>query len=532
MGAPAHEAPGSVERVLASRGRALDGEAQRIMEAGFGRSFSHVRLHDDAAAAGSARELGAHAYATGPHVVFGAGRYEPSSPAGRHLLAHELSHVVQQGGGAVGAGPIQRYTAYSASDQASGSSRGWVHPGSEDMRVSDDGQMAVDDKGWNPNTNKRAWATPALIAASNSMLGAQNSRAGLRAKSGGQSISGSAPEGGAASTLTEIEPYRFAGGHFSLASDCGTACRQIIGSGPVGTRDVAVIRREAQPGSAGTGGAVAGGILGGIVGGVLGAALGSLLGPVGAVLLGIGGAIAGAYFGSKLGRRLARRDPVEAHEEYTQPRTYHGGDPTTPEEFSGEVYQRELGGATREEALQRYAALSDGERDDFDRRHGINRYARPHVGEGITIGTEYRMPGYSDPSGSSWNFHYAADVMDSGHDYLTLESAAGWGIDDWIFYMYGPPSKQQSFQEEQAATGSHGTRQTSLVVLPERRLDVQTTAETVLQTTGGPVTLPAGQKLRVLERRTPLGGTEEVRVRVADGPNAGAEGWLPAGAIG
>ena len=502
------------------------------MEARFGVDFSGVRVHDDARAAASAAELDAAAFTVGDDVVFGSGRYEPGGYEGRRLLAHELAHTVQQRRGPLGAEPIQRYTAYSSDVQSRGESRGWTHPGSEDMRVSDDGQMAVDDKGWNPGTNKRAWTTPALIAHSNAILGAQGSRAGLRPKPGGHAVSGSAPEGGAAATLTEIEPFKPGGGVFSLISDCGHACRQIIGSGPVGSRDVAVLRREARPGSPGTGGAWAGGIIGLIGGAAAGAALGSLAGPVGAVLLGIAGGIAGAWGLSKLGRWLARRAPEEAREEYTTPRTYHGGDPTTPEEFSGELYQRELGGATREEALQRYAAMSEGERDDFDRRHGINRYARPRIGEGITIGTEYRMPGYADPTASAWNFHYAATVLDSGHDYMTLESAAGWGISDWIFYMYGPPSKRQSFHEEQAATGSHGTRQTSLVVLPEFRLDVQTKAAgTALRTSTGTISLPAGQSLRVLERRTPPGGAEEVRVRVVGGANDGVEGWVPAGAI-
>ena len=527
-------ADAAAERVLGRGGRPLDPGARRFMEAGFGRNFGDVRVHTDGAAGHSAAALDAHAYTSGRELVFAHGRYDPSTPAGRRLLAHELAHVVQQRR-SPSPGPIQRFTAYSSAAQSSGDSRGWVHPGSEGMRVSDDGQMATDDKGWNPGTNKRAWTTPALIATSNSTLSAQGSRAGLREKGGGTTISGSAPEGGAASTLKEIEPFRPSGGMFSLISDCGHACRQIIGSGPVGSRDVAVFRREARPGSPGTGGAIAGGIIGGLVGGALGSLLFLIPGPAGVVLgiVGlIGGAIAGAIGGAKLGRRLAKRDPVEAHEEYSSPQTYHGGPPSTPEDFSAELYQRELGGATPEEGLQRYAAMSEGERDEFDRRHGINRYARPRVGEGITIGSEYRMPGFADPTGSAWNFHYAAAVLDSGHDYVTLETAAGWGVADWIFYMYGPPSKKQSFQEEQASTGTHGTRQTSLVVRPEFRLDVLAASPgTTLRSTSGPVSLPLGQALRVLERRTATGGTEEVRVRVVGGPDDSVEGWVSAGAI-
>jgi hypothetical protein len=520
--APAHV---HVEDALASTGRPLDPSTRRSMEARFGHDFSRVRLHDDALATNAAREVRAAAFTVGEDIVLG------SAPGATRVLAHELAHVVQQRRETHGA-PIQRYTAYSSDDQSRGNSNGWLHPGSGDMRVSDDGQMAVDDKGWNPGTNKRAWTTPAMIAASNAVLAAQGSLAALRAKPGGHAVSGSSPTGGAAAALTEMEPFKPGGGPFSLISDCGHACRQIIGSGPVGSRDVAVLRREARPGSAGTGGAVAGGILGFLGGAAAGAALGSLAGPLGAIAGGIVGGLAGLFGGSKLGRWLARRDPEEANEEYTSPQTYHAGPPSTPEEFSGELYKRELGGATREEALQRYAAMSEDERDKFDRHHGINRYARPRVGEGVTIGTEYKMPGYADPTANAWNFHYAATVLESGHDYMTLETAAGWGIADWIFYMYGPPSKRQSFHEEQAATGAHGTRQTSLVVLPEFRLDVRTTGPgTALRAASGAITLPAGQRLRVLERRTRTGGTEEVRVRVVGGPSDGVEGWVPAGAI-
>ena len=58
--------------------------------------FGGVRVHADARAAESARQLGAHAFTLGRHIVFGEGEYTPHSPAGRELLAHELSHVMQQ----------------------------------------------------------------------------------------------------------------------------------------------------------------------------------------------------------------------------------------------------------------------------------------------------------------------------------------------------------------------------------------------------------------------------------------------------
>jgi hypothetical protein len=63
-----------------------------------GFDFSRVRVHNDERAAESARSVGALAYTVGEHVVFGAGQYAPGSPGGQQLLAHELTHVIQQRG--------------------------------------------------------------------------------------------------------------------------------------------------------------------------------------------------------------------------------------------------------------------------------------------------------------------------------------------------------------------------------------------------------------------------------------------------
>jgi hypothetical protein len=90
--------PASVDRVLASPGTPLAPVLQQSMEKHFGYDFSQVRVHSNAAAAKSARDVSAYAYAVGQHIVFGAGQFAPATPAGRRLLAHELTHVVQQSG--------------------------------------------------------------------------------------------------------------------------------------------------------------------------------------------------------------------------------------------------------------------------------------------------------------------------------------------------------------------------------------------------------------------------------------------------
>ena len=102
-------APRSVHSVLASPSRGLDAATRTLMETAFGRSFGDVRVHTDAAAARSAAAVGAVAYTVGRHVVFGEGRYAPSTGTGRAVLAHELAHVVQQSSGAP-MGMLQRQT--------------------------------------------------------------------------------------------------------------------------------------------------------------------------------------------------------------------------------------------------------------------------------------------------------------------------------------------------------------------------------------------------------------------------------------
>lgn len=94
-------APPIVHEVLHSSGQPLDITTRGFMESRFGHDFSHVRVHTDSRAAESARAVNAIAYTVGRNIVFGAGHYEPASSRGRHLLAHELTHVTQQGEGSI-----------------------------------------------------------------------------------------------------------------------------------------------------------------------------------------------------------------------------------------------------------------------------------------------------------------------------------------------------------------------------------------------------------------------------------------------
>ena len=89
-------APPVVHETLASSGQPLDASTRTFMEARFGHDFGQVRVHTDARAAESARAVSALAYTVGRDMVFGSGQFQSQSSAGRRLIAHELTHVVQQ----------------------------------------------------------------------------------------------------------------------------------------------------------------------------------------------------------------------------------------------------------------------------------------------------------------------------------------------------------------------------------------------------------------------------------------------------
>jgi hypothetical protein len=96
-GAPA--VPNVVKAALLENAQPLDADTRSFFQPRFGYDFSRVRIHSGEAAAESARLLDARAYTVGEHVVLGSPLDTPGALSGRRLLAHELAHVVQQGGG-------------------------------------------------------------------------------------------------------------------------------------------------------------------------------------------------------------------------------------------------------------------------------------------------------------------------------------------------------------------------------------------------------------------------------------------------
>jgi hypothetical protein len=89
-------APPAVNDVIHSPGQSLDVGTKHFMESRFGYDFGNVQIHNDSLAHQSSSDIHALAYTYGNHVAFGAGQYQPNTLSGRQLLAHELTHVIQQ----------------------------------------------------------------------------------------------------------------------------------------------------------------------------------------------------------------------------------------------------------------------------------------------------------------------------------------------------------------------------------------------------------------------------------------------------
>ena len=101
--------PPVVHEALRDSGQSLDSSTRSFMERRFGHDFGNVRVHVDARAAASARSVNALAYTVGSDIVFRDGAFAPDDSSGRRLLAHELTHVVQQSDAGTTRGqPIQR----------------------------------------------------------------------------------------------------------------------------------------------------------------------------------------------------------------------------------------------------------------------------------------------------------------------------------------------------------------------------------------------------------------------------------------
>ncbi|MGB7202815.1 MAG: DUF4157 domain-containing protein [Pyrinomonadaceae bacterium] len=107
-GVAASDSPDHVRSAISSGGQSLDSATRRFFEPRYGYDLGRVRIHTGDAAAESARKLNASAYTFGQDIVFGASNYAPDKHDGRTLIAHELTHVLQQSGSGAEQSTVRR----------------------------------------------------------------------------------------------------------------------------------------------------------------------------------------------------------------------------------------------------------------------------------------------------------------------------------------------------------------------------------------------------------------------------------------
>ncbi len=473
----------------------------RIQRSFGSHELSGVRAHVGGEAAVAAESMGAAGYATGNDVAL-------RDAGNLHTVAHEAAHVVQQRGGVhlkggVGqAGDEYERNADAVADRVvrgesaedllapyAGGGGGGSGSGGATQRkpvqlyqqhsdddspwdkMSDDGRMAVVDH------ESEAWAEPDMIARSNAVLEQNKSKAKIQQLGSPLKIKAAGRTHYLLKFRMDDRDASWSRRHFGnpetdLIDDCGSANQQMQGSESVNGRSFLA---------------------------------------------------------------ATSNDGGKTQEFTHSPSTYQGDDNkrgglvSTTEKMSGEIYQRimlrELGKTlTREEALAEWAALSDAQRDALSRKYGINKYAAPKVGQGITIGSERDMPGASM---GGFNFHFALNLMQAGEDYMTVEDFRDSGT-NYYFKMYGPVSKQQSFAED---PGNQVTddKSTAMVVVHPHVLDGKTNSAVRLlhsKTRAPGVTLEKGTEINILQR-----GDGEHEIEVLSGKHTGARGWIPATAF-
>ena len=418
-------------------GSSMDSNTQSFMQSRFGADFSDVKIHTGGEAIQMNRELNAKAFTVGNDIYFNEGQYNPGSGEGKHLLAHELTHTVQQVGSQIKAkkysNTIQRY--FDANGSA-GSAIG------NSYRVADDLSAAV--KVGYPNHELYALTGKAYL--SNLMLGSVGSGIKLIEESANFKVS----QGSKENTLKKIIPKNIrnstSGNAMKISDDCGTSCSVVVGS----NRRVAK-HRDAMTGSdtrtlATTPSLMKAEIMKKMLNKWL--TMASTTDPL------------KAEINDVIAKTDAKQLQINAAEIALNAATTDADI-----EAKSDIYWQKID-EYGNIMMSFYNKMSESKREEIDKYLRINRYANPVVGQGYTMSSG----GANYPGQNTWNFHWGGVVMKSNDllDTVTLENYAVAGDvenDLWDFAMYGNASKKgQTFHEQHRDTKQHGDRPTTMTI--------------------------------------------------------------------
>lgn len=442
------------------------------IEALFGQSLGHIEAHVGGEAGASSEAMGAAAYATGDKIVF-----RDANPS-KELVAHEVAHIVQQGAGQGPSGGVGKEGDALEKNADEVADRVKKGESAQDLlpdagTAASDGavqhyktdvvqgvQARVSDTGKSVRLGSQdLYLTPDLIAHANNKLrstGQQGSYVELVAE--GDSLKYGA------NTLSKVMPKFVPHGQrdlhsgladannggkdseggtsdkFALWTDCGRSSAAVMGSqytdrAAVYNRNGKEVARQGMKDR-------------------------NITGP-----------------GDSLPGQMANQVYVDGMSEYLFKNV---DNPALKEGLHFEVAggkRKPLWPKNSLHARQQYAALSLADQQAVDKQLGINAFAKPEVGEGFTMATDYHMPGAAEVPGSSrWNFHWAGVAAKDGSDIISLENyavtadyAQSKGVNQydfvdrgWVFEMYGTERYDQTFHAKHLATGTHGTKATTM----------------------------------------------------------------------
>ncbi|WP_175621861.1 eCIS core domain-containing protein [Chryseobacterium schmidteae] len=416
-------------------GNAMDSETKNFMENRFGTNFSDVKIHTGSYAVQMSKDLNAQAFAVGNDIYFNEGKYSPNSDKGKHLLAHELTHTIQQGN------KIQTKTNNTIQRYIDG--KGTVGSAiGNDYRISDDLTMAV--KVGYPNHDFFAESGKAAI--SNIFLAAVGSGIRLVEESTNFNVS----QGSNSKSLKKITPKNeqnsTSGSGMKISDDCGNSCAVVVGSN---RRDA--LHRDAMTGADDKTKATTPSLMKAEI-------MKKMLNKW--LTMPSTSATLKTEINDTLTRAGAKQLEINTSEA-----AYNAAITEADKEAKGDIYWSKLD-EYGNIMMSFYNKMPETHREEVDKYLKINQYAAPQVGQGYTMSS-----GGSNYAGKrTWNFHWGGVVMKSNDqkDTVTLENYAVPGNvenDLWDFAMYGNASKPgQTFHEQHHDTQQHGDRPTTMVI--------------------------------------------------------------------
>ncbi|EJL75837.1 eCIS core domain-containing protein [Chryseobacterium populi] len=426
------QAPDHIEsRINAGKGNGntMDHSTKSFMENSFGTDFSNVKIHTGNEAVQMSRDLNAQAFAVGNDIYFNEGKYSPNSDKGKHLLAHELTHTIQQGHNK----SIQRYL---DANGTAGSAVGNTY------RISDDLTTAV--KVGYPNHDLYAEAGKAAV--SNVFLAGVGSGIRLVEESSNFNVS----HAGNKKTLKKITPKNTqnstAGNTMKISDDCGNSCAVVVGGNRRGAT-----HRDALTGADSKTAATTPSLMKAEI-------MKKMLDKW--LTMPSTSAQQKTEINAVFTRANAKQLEINA-----AAAAFSAATTEADKKAKGEIYWAKID-EYGNIMMEFYNNMSESKREEVDKYLKINKFASPSVGQGYTMSSG----GANYAGENTWNFHWGGVVMKSNDqkDTITLENYAVDGDEEnerWDFAMYGTAAKKgQTFHEQHHDTHQHGDKPTTMTI--------------------------------------------------------------------